>query len=45
MTAAEALPYEEALDMAYENIQGEAKFGCKGVKAITLPVPPIISNN
>lgn len=28
------LEYEEALEMAFENIQGEAEFAVKGVKAL-----------
>lgn len=28
------LDYEEALEMSYENIQGEAALACKGVKAM-----------
>lgn len=32
------LDYEEALEMAYENLQGEAAFAVKGVKIISIPV-------
>lgn len=28
------LDYEEALEMAYENMQCEAAFGCKGIKEL-----------
>lgn len=28
------LGYEETLEMAYENIQNDAKFACKGIKEI-----------
>lgn len=28
------LDYEEALEMAYENIQGEASYSCKGIKPL-----------
>ena len=28
------LDYEEALEYAYENIQSEAKAGCKGIRTI-----------
>lgn len=28
------LDFEEAIEMAYENIQSEAAFACKGVKAL-----------
>lgn len=31
---------EEVLEMAYENIQAEAKNAIKGVRAITLPSKP-----
>lgn len=30
------LDFEEAIEMAYENIQSEAIRGCKGVKPITI---------
>ena len=30
------LPYTEALEMAYENIQGEAASAVKGVRAVSL---------
>lgn len=30
------LDYEECLEMAYENIQGEASFAVKGIKPISL---------
>lgn len=32
------IDFEEALEMSYENIQNEAAFGCKGVKAIVIPI-------
>ena len=35
------LPYEEALEMAYENMQAEAKGAIKGVR--TLPAPPPVA--
>ena len=31
------LDFEETIEMAYENIQSDAKFACGGVKSIVLP--------
>lgn len=33
------LAYVEALEMAYENIQSDAAFGCKGIREIKIEKP------
>ena len=35
------LDYEEALEMAYENIQNDAKFACYGVKPIPVTITEV----
>lgn len=38
------LDYEEALEMAYENMQQDAHTGVKGVAEIKIPAPEVKSN-